>query len=199
MPAVLATKIDLAGIRPQVPLGTDEEAAGHAVGTRGLFEGRREGPRYRGPCKSIAHRGVGAAWLLIAFAASARIGDWSHGYSGKAAGGPELMPARLSERPRAWPPRRPHVVNCRRWFSAGWKPPKALARGASPSHTLIDRGEPSLPASAAALPGCHRHALPRPISRGPGANRSSLSPAQRADSDGRGDRRRNTDAPVRSC
>jgi hypothetical protein len=51
-----------------VPLGTDEEAAGTppdpwAVETARDIEVSR-------PCKSIAHRGVGAAWLLIAFAAA---------------------------------------------------------------------------------------------------------------------------------
>lgn len=51
-----------------VPLGTDEEAAGTppdawAVETARRFEVSR-------PCKSISRRDVGAAWLLIVFAAA---------------------------------------------------------------------------------------------------------------------------------
>jgi hypothetical protein len=49
-----------------VPLGADEEAAGAppdpwAVETARTIELSR-------PCKSIAYRGVGAAWLLMTFA-----------------------------------------------------------------------------------------------------------------------------------
>jgi hypothetical protein len=51
-----------------VPLGADEEAAGTppdpwAVETARTIELSR-------PCKSIAYRGVGAAWLLMTFAAA---------------------------------------------------------------------------------------------------------------------------------
>jgi hypothetical protein len=51
-----------------VPLGTDEEAAGTppdpwAVETARTLEISR-------PVKSVSHRGAGAAWLLIAFAAA---------------------------------------------------------------------------------------------------------------------------------
>jgi hypothetical protein len=54
------------------PLGSDEEAAGtppsvEAVDTARTIE-------LSGPCKSIAYRGVGAAWLLIAFAATLGVG-----------------------------------------------------------------------------------------------------------------------------
>ena len=51
-----------------VPLGTDEEAAGTPPDPWAVETARRiEVSR---PCNSIAHRGVGAAWLLIAFAAA---------------------------------------------------------------------------------------------------------------------------------
>lgn len=51
-----------------VPLGTDEEAAGTPPDLWAVETARRtEASR---PCKSIARRGVGAAWLLIAFAAA---------------------------------------------------------------------------------------------------------------------------------
>jgi hypothetical protein len=51
-----------------VPLGTDEEAAGTPSDSWAVDAARRiEVSR---PCNSIAHRGVGAAWLLIAFAAA---------------------------------------------------------------------------------------------------------------------------------
>jgi hypothetical protein len=51
-----------------VPLGADEEAAGTppdpwAVETARTIELSR-------PCKSIAYHGVGAAWLLMTFAAA---------------------------------------------------------------------------------------------------------------------------------
>jgi hypothetical protein len=51
-----------------MPLGADEEAAGAppdpwAVETARAIELSR-------PCKSIAYRGVGAAWLLMTFAAA---------------------------------------------------------------------------------------------------------------------------------
>ena len=55
-----------------VPLGTDEEAAGTPPDPWAVETARRiEVSR---PCKSIAHRGVGAAWLLIAFAAALGLG-----------------------------------------------------------------------------------------------------------------------------
>ncbi len=55
-----------------VPLGTDEEAAGTPPDPCAVETARRiEVSR---PCKSIAHRGVGAAWLLIAFAAALGLG-----------------------------------------------------------------------------------------------------------------------------
>jgi hypothetical protein len=50
-----------------VPLGTDEEAAGTPPDQWAVETARRiEVSR---PSKSFAHRGVGAAWLLIAFVA----------------------------------------------------------------------------------------------------------------------------------
>ena len=54
------------------PLGSDEEAAGtppsvEAVDTARTIELSR-------PCRSTAYRGVGAAWLLIAFAAALGVG-----------------------------------------------------------------------------------------------------------------------------
>jgi hypothetical protein len=55
-----------------VPLGTDEEAAGTPPDPWAVETARRtEASR---PCKSIARRGVGAAWLLIAFAAALGLG-----------------------------------------------------------------------------------------------------------------------------
>src|SRR6266446_6089866 len=55
-----------------VPLGTDEEAAGTPPDPWAVETARRiEVSR---PCKSIAHRGVAAAWLLIAFAAALGLG-----------------------------------------------------------------------------------------------------------------------------
>jgi hypothetical protein len=50
------------------PLGTDEEAAGTPPDP-GAVEMARTLELSR-PCKSISYRGVGAAWLLIAFAAA---------------------------------------------------------------------------------------------------------------------------------
>src|SRR6266849_3219339 len=51
-----------------VPLGTDEEAAGTPLDPWAVETARRI--EISRPSKSIAHRGVGAAWLLIAFAAA---------------------------------------------------------------------------------------------------------------------------------
>ena len=55
-----------------VPLGTDEEAAGTPPDPWAVETARRiEVSR---PSKSIAHRGVGAAWLLIAFSVALGLG-----------------------------------------------------------------------------------------------------------------------------
>jgi hypothetical protein len=68
-----------------VPLGTDEEAAGTPPDPWAVETARRlEGSR---PCKSIAHRGAGAAWLLIAYAVALGAGLvawilWQSGYAG---------------------------------------------------------------------------------------------------------------------
>ena len=54
------------------PLGTDEEAAGTPPGPWAVETARTlEVSR---PYKSIAHRGVGAGWLLIAFAVALGMG-----------------------------------------------------------------------------------------------------------------------------
>jgi hypothetical protein len=54
------------------PLGTDEEAAGTPPDPWAVETARRiEVSR---PSKSIAHRGVGAGWLLIAFAVALGMG-----------------------------------------------------------------------------------------------------------------------------
>jgi hypothetical protein len=55
-----------------VTLGTDEEAAGTPPGPWAVETARRR--ELSRPCKSIAHRGVGAGWLLIAFAAAVGMG-----------------------------------------------------------------------------------------------------------------------------
>src|SRR5712671_6791201 len=55
-----------------VPLGTDEEAAGTPLDPWAVETARRI--EISRPSKSIAHRGVGAAWLLIAFAAALGVG-----------------------------------------------------------------------------------------------------------------------------
>jgi hypothetical protein len=54
------------------PLGTDEEAAGTPPDPWAVETARRA--EISRPCKSIAHRGVGAGWLLIAFAVALGIG-----------------------------------------------------------------------------------------------------------------------------
>lgn len=48
------------------PLGTDDEAAGTPPGPWAVETARRQ--EASRPNKSISHYGVGAAWLLIAFA-----------------------------------------------------------------------------------------------------------------------------------
>jgi len=50
-----------------VPLGTDDEAAGTPADPWAVEVAPSEVSR---PSKSISYRGVGAAWLLIAFAAA---------------------------------------------------------------------------------------------------------------------------------
>jgi hypothetical protein len=55
-----------------VPLGTDEEAAGTPPDASAVEMALRL-ERSR-PSKSIAHRGVGAGWLLIAFTMALGIG-----------------------------------------------------------------------------------------------------------------------------
>jgi hypothetical protein len=50
------------------PLGTDEEAAGTPPEARAVEKARTI--ELSRPCKSIAYCGVGAAWLLVAFAAA---------------------------------------------------------------------------------------------------------------------------------
>ena len=69
-----------------VPLGTDEEAAGTPPDPWAVETARRI--EISRPCKSIAHRGVGAAWLLIAFAVALGVGlvAWMLWQSGWARG-----------------------------------------------------------------------------------------------------------------
>src|SRR5215470_8989461 len=55
-----------------VPLGTDEEAAGTPPDPSAVETARRI--EISRPSKSIAHRDVGAAWLLIAFAVALGLG-----------------------------------------------------------------------------------------------------------------------------
>jgi hypothetical protein len=105
------------------PLGTDEEAAGTppdswAVETARTLEISR-------PCKSIAQRGVGAGWLLIAFAAALGMGlvAWLLWQSGWGPGLTGLRPPESREG-AAMPPR---VVIAGAGFG-GLEAAKALAR-----------------------------------------------------------------------